>query len=54
MMTVKELIERLKEFPEDMEVMNDMYLEIYNVRRGVWVHSNYPYDKPDREVIIIE
>lgn len=54
MMIVKELIEKLKEFPEDMEVMNDMYMEIDNVRYGVWVHSNYPYNKPDRQVVIIE
>lgn len=52
-MTVKELIEKLKEFPEDMEVMDTMYYHIESVYEGTWTHTNYPYDKPDKQVVII-
>lgn len=37
-MTVKELIEKLKEFPEDMEVLNYEYCDIQYVDEEV-----YPY-----------
>ena len=51
-MTVKELIDRLKNFPEDMEVV-DEYEEITDVYKGILMHNNYPYDKPDKEVVVI-
>lgn len=51
-MTVKELINKLKEYPEDMEVMVD-YMDIESVYDGTWMHTNYPYDKPDKQVVII-
>lgn len=52
-MTVGELIKGLEKFPKDMEVMNANYSEIENVYEGTWVHTNYPYDKPDKQVVII-
>lgn len=53
-MTVKELIDILKEFPEDMEVMDMSFMDIESVCEKTWVHSNYPYDKPDKQVAIIK
>lgn len=47
-MTVRDLIEKLKEFPEDMMVMNYEYLDIYDVTEDE-VSWKEPYDK----VIII-
>ena len=52
-MTVEELINELEKFPEDMEVMDTMYMDIENVYDGTWIHTNYPYDKPDKQVVII-
>ena len=54
-MKVCELIEKLKELPQDA------YIATYNdiswgdkddpnqiqIKKHTWVHSNYPYDKPD-------
>ena len=53
-MTVKELIERLKEFPENMEVMDYCLMEIENIYEITWQHSNYPYNKPDKQIVVIE
>ncbi len=52
-MTVKELIDKLKEFPDDMRVVDFAYSDLENVCKRVWIHSNYPYNKPDEEVLII-
>ena len=61
-MTVGELIEKLKQFPQDMPVACDG--NIYyppdcglcdiEITRRTWTHSNYPYDKPDFEYINLE
>ena len=58
-MTVKQLIEKLREFPDDMPVatwgdfdpcdINDP--EFIKVEKAVWIHSNYPYDKSDCEYL---
>lgn len=54
-MTVKELIDKLKEYPEDMLVGLD-----YQPEWGIdlivrtWTHNNYPYDKPDYEYLSLE
>lgn len=45
-MTVKELIEKLKEFPEDMEVLNYEYFDIYDVEKEI------PYECSTEYVII--
>ena len=45
-MTVKELIDRLKEFPEDMEVLNYEYFDIREVEMEI------PYNC-DTEYVIV-
>lgn len=55
-MTVGELIEELKKFPQDMPVATDgMFMypngEDIEVSIHTWVHSNYPYDLPDTEYV---
>ena len=52
-MTVKELIDKLKQFPEDMEVMDYLYMDIEDVHERTWEDTNYPYDKPDKQVVVI-
>lgn len=52
-MTVKELIEKLQEFPEDMEVVDMIFEDIETVCEKTWQHTNYPYDKPDKQVVMI-
>ena len=54
-MTVKDLIEKLKQFPPDMPVATgyDVFEEVH-VSIKTWVHTNYPYDKPDVEYVCIE
>ena len=52
-MTVEELIKELEKFPKNMEVMDAMYYDIESVYEGTWTHTNYPYDKPDKQVVII-
>lgn len=53
-MTVKKLIDKLKEFPEDLEVMGADYMDIEHVYERTWTHTNYPYNKPDKQVVIID
>lgn len=52
-MTVRELIKELDKFPKDMEVMDANYMEIESVYEETWTHTNYPYNKPDKQVVII-
>lgn len=57
-MTVAELIERLKNYPQDMSVGIDGDFEYPDGREieisiHTWVHSNYPYDLPDTEYVNI-
>lgn len=61
-MTVGELIEELKKYPEDMPVA--VYGNIYyppeseynklEISKRTWVDSNYPWDRPDFEYINLE
>lgn len=61
-MTVRELIEELKKYPQDMPVTVDMSImwppEAVNnkleVSQRTWVDSNYPWNRPDFEYINIE
>ena len=61
-MTVKQLIEKLKEFPENMPVATFNAIkpkdiddpEWIKVSIATWVHSNYPYDKPDFDYVNLE
>ena len=52
-MTVGELIGKLEKFPNEMEVMDAGYMEIENVYEGTWTDTNYPYNKPNKQVVII-
>ena len=58
-MTVKELIEKLQTFPQDMPVGVDgdfYYPNGYDLEVSVrtWVHGNYPYNLPDTDYVNIE
>ncbi len=59
-MTVSELIEELKKYPQDMPVAcyGDIYYppEEYKIEisQKTWVDSNYPWDRPDFEYINLE
>ena len=50
-LTVKGLIDRLKEFPEDMPVCDDGNYPINDVGEYLWEDTNYPYNTPDCEFI---
>ena len=50
-LTVKGLIDRLKEFPEDMPVCDDDIFPINDVEEYVWHHTNHPYNIPDFKFI---
>lgn len=52
-MTIKELINILKEFPEDMEVVDSSYCDIESVHKKTWTHTYYT-DKPDKQVAVIK
>lgn len=61
-MTVRELIEELKKYPQDMPVAVDMNIMYppesdYNklkVSQRVWVDSNHPWNRPLFDYINIE
>ena len=52
-MTKQELIKLLEPFPDDMEVVDTTFYSIDGVQESTWEHTNYPYDKPDKQVIMI-
>ena len=52
-MKVKDLIEALKKFNPDLRVLDDYYIEINEVKEITLVDSNYPYDRPDEQVVVI-
>lgn len=53
--TVKDIIDKLKHFPDDMPVSIgfDIFDDI-EVSVKTWTHNNYPYDIPDIEFVCIE
>lgn len=61
-MTIKQLIEKLKQFPEDAVVatFDDINWaakddpDWIKITERTWVHNNYPYDKPDFKYINLE
>ena len=53
-MTVKELIMELASFSGDTEVVTRDYERIEKVYQGTLTHDNYPYDKPDKSVVILD
>lgn len=50
MLTVKEMIEKLKEFPEDMEILNYEYLSIGN---DMYIDTYYDGNGKEKEYVII-
>lgn len=50
-MTVKELMEKLKEFPEDMKVINYDYLDIQKIYKDTFV---YPCSGYKEECVVVE
>lgn len=52
-MTIKELKEKLEEFDENLEVYDSGYEPVEKIYLGIWTHDNYPYNKPDKEILII-
>jgi len=53
-MTVGELIDRLQQFPKEMRVVDYMYDDIINIKATTWTDSNYPFNRPDEQVCMIE
>lgn len=47
-MTVKELIDRLNEFPEDARVMDYEYNDVEDVYENILA-----YNKPNEEIVVI-
>lgn len=52
-MTVKELVAELSKFPDDMPVCDTCYDEIENVDERTWEDTNYPYNKPDKQILVL-
>ena len=54
-MTVKKIIEKLKEFPDDMEVLNHEYRDIQGVYEDVYpyIPTNAPESMKQTKYIII-
>ena len=61
-MTVAQLIEELQKFPQDMPIaINDDISWVTKenphhifIERCTWIHSNWPYDKPEFDYINLE
>ena len=54
-MSVKDLIDILLTFPQDMEVSIDYAgNDIDKVSIKTWTHDNYPYNLPDKDYVVIE
>lgn len=52
-MKVGELIEELNKYDDNMEVYDEGLIKIIGVEERTWVDSNYPYDKPDKQIVVI-
>ena len=61
-MTVKQLINELKKFPQDLPVATWGDIDwkskedphYIKVTQKTWTHSNYPYDKDDFDFVSLE
>lgn len=51
--TVQDLIDELKKYPPHMEVRDYDFERINEVKIRTWKHTNYPYDKPDKDYVCI-
>ena len=52
-MKVRELKELLNQFDDELDVMDSCYNDIDGVVEGVWEHTNYPYNLPDKRVVLL-
>ena len=52
-MTIKELKDILSQLDEDLEVIDCTFEDIEGVRIVTWEHTNYPYNLPDKKVVMI-
>ena len=52
-MKVCELIKELSKYDDDMEVYDCSGYEVEGVENRTWIDSNYPYDKPDKQIVVI-
>lgn len=52
-MSVSQLIDMLKKMPQELEVYDSSWEPIESVCTAIWEDSNYPYTKPDKEIVII-
>ena len=52
-MTVRELKEELSKFDDDMEIHDCSGYEVEGVEERTWTHDNYPYDKSDKQIVVI-
>ncbi len=61
-MTVQQLIDELQKYPKDMPIavydnidwIDKDKPDIIQVQKRIWIHNNYPYDKPDFLYINLE
>lgn len=51
--TVQDLIDVLKKFPPDMEIRDYDFEPIEYVKIKTWKHTNYPYNRPDKDYVCI-
>ena len=52
-MTVSQLIDDLKKLPQHYEVYDGNWEPVEYVCTATWEHTNYPYNKPDKEIVVI-
>lgn len=53
-MTVEQLINELKKYDLDLNVVDCTLNDITEVHEYTIEHNNYPYDKPDKLVLMLE
>ena len=51
-MKVKELINKLKEFPQDLEVYDICMDKVEEIKLVHWIDPNYPYKDEDDRIVI--
>lgn len=51
--TVEDLINKLQEFPLDMEIRDYDFETIEDVIIKTWTHNNYPYNLPDKDYVCL-
>lgn len=51
-MTLQQLINKLKEFPQDLEVYDYGFSKIEDVKLVHWEDPNYPYQAEEDRIVI--